>query len=985
MTGAPERFTAALAERYTIGRELGHGGMATVFLAHDLKHDRSVALKVLRPEIAHALGSERFLREIAVTARLDHPGILPLLDSGDADGFLYYTMPYVEGESLRDRLIREKQLPVNDALQIVREVGDALAHAHATGIIHRDIKPENILLSARHARVADFGIARALGGSHTLTGTGLAIGTLAYMSPEQAAGGEDVDARTDVYSLGCVLYEMLAGEPPFVAQTPQALLALKSLGTARPLRPIRPAVPEQIEQAVLTSIAPLPADRFATASDFVNRLSRTGSESLTAASARRRPRLRVLIAVGLTALVVLFGSLWGARSRNDPPAQEVLPTRIAVFPFVVEDPQLAYLREGLMDLVSSAIDGAGEIRRVNPYALMNRLRATGHDEAPELGAASRVARDLGAGRFLLGRVVPAGKSVQILASLYVGVDPTGAEHRFLHEGPIDSTSALIAAIARDVLLHVPTGAGTWATEESGLATSYAALREYSRGESLMRRLKQDSAAIAFRQALAVDSTFALAWLRLAFAEDYRLNDSSMVAAADRALYFAERLSTRDSMLAEVIHANYHGDGERARRAAAELVNAFPGYGEGWYQLGAAQFWYAWQRGRSPLDAEAAVKHALTVDAEHRQSLHLLSWIAEYKGNFARAESLQVQAWGHRWSLPPADTTAFAAFMEGGASWNTSRVTSLVYSTSGGTDRLHDASRIAQLLTDASRRPDETLSLGFLLIGLLEAAGGRWNAANSAFRDADAAGDGVGVLERGWLAALPFLQVEEEARRSLRDSLAGWHPPAAYLRRPRSREPGQFPFIGLLLTPRWLVPHAQNYVLGLLSAGLGDEAEAARYSALLHNAAEPSDSIGLLKDLSLEVQALAAMQQGDTSAGLAMLERASLRVASRYQVFESSFHTRPLTRLLRAEALAATGRNREALGWFAALPWLEPAFVLLAWTNLRQGEQSERLNEPLRAIYHYGRFVARWKHADSVHQPLVENITRRLEQLRAKSR
>src|SRR5437667_3304498 len=231
VAGPFDQLQAALADRYALERELGHGGMATVFLARDLRHGRLVAIKVLRPEIAAALGPERFLREIELAARLTHPHILPLHDSGTAQGSLYYVMPYVEGETLRERVEREGQLPLEQAVQIAREVADALSHAHSRDVVHRDIKPENILLEAGHAVVSDFGIARAItaaaGGN--LTATGVAIGTPAYMSPEQASGQSQIDGRTDIYALGCMLYEMLAGDPPFLASTPRAVLARQSL------------------------------------------------------------------------------------------------------------------------------------------------------------------------------------------------------------------------------------------------------------------------------------------------------------------------------------------------------------------------------------------------------------------------------------------------------------------------------------------------------------------------------------------------------------------------------------------------------------------------------------------------------------------------------------------------------------------------------------------------------------------------------------
>ena len=236
------RLQAALGGRYTIAQELGRGGMAAVYLAQDLKHGRSIALKVLRPELATALGPERFVREIEIAARLTHPNILPLHDSGEAGGLLYYVMPYVEGESLRSRLAREGPLPLDQALEIAREVADALGYAHAHGVVHRDIKPENILLQSGHAVVADFGIARAIWevAGDRLTETGIAVGSPAYMSPEQAGAEAHIDGRSDIYALGCVLYEMLAGEPPFTGPTPRAVAAKHMRQSVPSIRVTRP-------------------------------------------------------------------------------------------------------------------------------------------------------------------------------------------------------------------------------------------------------------------------------------------------------------------------------------------------------------------------------------------------------------------------------------------------------------------------------------------------------------------------------------------------------------------------------------------------------------------------------------------------------------------------------------------------------------------------------------------------------------------------
>ena len=323
-----DRLATALSDRYRIDRELGAGGMATVYLAHDLKHARDVAIKVLHPDLGAALGGERFLSEIRTTARLQHPHILPLLDSGEADGLLYYVMPLVRGETLRARLDRERQLPIPDALRIAREIADALQHAHAQGIIHRDIKPENILLQDGHALVADFGIALAVqsAGGQRMTQTGLSLGTPQYMSPEQAMGERTIDARSDVYALGAITYEMLAGDAPFTGSSVQAIVA--KVLTERPtaLHTLRDTVPGHVEQAVLTALAKLPADRFATAAEFATALADrsyapVGSVTAHAASPLHGRRKRVTTALIAFAFVAVGALALAGWMRSAPTGQ----------------------------------------------------------------------------------------------------------------------------------------------------------------------------------------------------------------------------------------------------------------------------------------------------------------------------------------------------------------------------------------------------------------------------------------------------------------------------------------------------------------------------------------------------------------------------------------------------------------------------------------------------------------------------------------
>jgi len=315
MTAIPDRLAAALADRYRIERELGQGGMATVYLAHDLRHDRRVAIKVLRPELAAVIGAERFLSEIRTTANLQHPHILPLHDSGEADSFLYYVMPYVEGESLRNRLTREKQLAVAEAIRIASEVAGALDYAHRHGIVHRDIKPENILLHDDRALIADFGIALAATSAGTrMTETGMSLGTPHYMSPEQAMGDRELDARSDVYALACVTYELLMGEPPFTGPTAQAIIAKVMTDEPPSLTGHRKTVPPHVEAAVLQGLQKLPADRFSSAAEFARALSDTGFTRTIASAAAGRgtagrqaivPRSWFNALLGLSALLLV--------------------------------------------------------------------------------------------------------------------------------------------------------------------------------------------------------------------------------------------------------------------------------------------------------------------------------------------------------------------------------------------------------------------------------------------------------------------------------------------------------------------------------------------------------------------------------------------------------------------------------------------------------------------------------------------------------
>ena len=446
----------ALAGRYTLQRELGHGLTATVFLAEDLKHHRSVAIKVLHPELAAALGTERFLREIEIASWLQHPHILPLYDSGAAAGSLYYVMPYVEGESLRGRLEREKMLPLPEALRIASEVASALTYAHSHRVIHRDIKPENILLMGETAVVADFGIARAItaAGDTRLTQTGTVIGTPTYMSPEQAMGAEDIDGRSDQYSLGCVVYEMLTGEPPFSGSTAQAVIARHSLDAVSPPSIVRETIPEGVEDAVLRALSKVPADRFPTAALFAEALL----SAPPTVSARRRTsravlpahgRRRVYLGAGLVgSLILLLGGLWAGRAwrrggAGASGAGGLDPRRIAVLYFddVSATKNLGYLADALAEGLRDRLASVQSLDLVSTEGVLGYR----HSGLPR----DSIARALDAGSLIEGSVEERGD--RLVASVRLIDGTSGADiERGSFEHPRGNVLQLRDTLAQQV-------------------------------------------------------------------------------------------------------------------------------------------------------------------------------------------------------------------------------------------------------------------------------------------------------------------------------------------------------------------------------------------------------------------------------------------------------------------------------------------------------------------------------------------------------
>ncbi len=637
MTEVNSPVADALRDRYLFERELGRGGMGTVYLARDLRHDRPVALKVLHQELAHALGPERFVQEIKVAARLQHPHILPVFDSGTAkprgsnSKSLWFTMPYVAGESLRQRLAREPQLPLRDAVRIALQVADALGYAHGQGIVHRDVKPENILLSGDHCVLADFGVARALdaAGGGRLTETGITFGTPLYMSPEQASADRRLDGRSDIYSLGCVLYEMLAGDPPFSGRTAQAIIARRMSEPVPRLRTLRD-VPPSVEEVVVKALARSPADRFVDASQFSQALQATvgaqPSVPTEPTQSARRPTLRrrfLLAASGaLVAVAVLLGLY-----RGFPRAPEVTLDRnlLAIAPFDVLDPSLQLWREGLGDILSRTLDGAGPLRTVSPTVALRRWEGRA-----DRASAEALGGRTGAGLVVFGSVVPKGRdSVTLRAGVLDAISGTGQR-----EVEVSGESARIGELADSLGIRILQALGrSWSAgsgrQESMGSRSLPALKAFLQGEQFYRRGLWDSALARYDQAIAADSTFAVALSRMKKVLTWHPPTAGAYLPGEeyarRSTLYNHGVSPRESLLivsdsfsfaaqAATDPNAYVGFSFRSLAALEEAVRRYPYDPEVWYALGETRMHNAFPIGTPPATTFEIFSRSIALDS-----------------------------------------------------------------------------------------------------------------------------------------------------------------------------------------------------------------------------------------------------------------------------------------------------------------------------------------------------------------------------------
>ena len=630
------RLNEALSGLYKIERKLGEGGTANVFLAHDLKHERKVAVKVLRPELAAAVGEERFLAEIRTTASLQHPGILPLHDSGAAHGFLYYVMPYVQGATLRDRIASEGALPFTEAVRITSEIASALEYAHGQGVIHRDVKPANILLSQGHAVLADFGLSKALqqGQSDDLTRTGGPGGTARYMSPEQMRGDPVVDGRSDQYALGCVVYEMLSGEPLFKGRTAWAVIAGKMSGGRTSVLNDRSGLPVGTDGVIARALASDPTDRFDGVGDFAQALSAvTGSTGLAGSTGLGTGARTVAVVAAILAVGLVF-------SRSTGPEWELDSDRIVVFPLVDQRRTEAggVAGEQLAILVGTALEHAEPLRWVDGWDWLEpALRSDMSSWSIDRGIA--IARARGARHVVDGRILSRGDSIQVMLRLHDATDAT-LSLTSVQTGTVDELPALGQ---RAVVTFLPELIDAGRVVETGALDAYepSAVAEWLNGEREYRNSRFGSALGHFRRAMADDSTMAIAALRGSQAARWLYENREAAALIEVTLQREASLTPRQALLARGIRSYFLGDATVAERDLLDAIARDPTWSDAWMALGEVYYHLKAERGSGLAQAEEAFRSAVEHDPGFTPALVHLAELAFRRGDADRGDSLRL--------------------------------------------------------------------------------------------------------------------------------------------------------------------------------------------------------------------------------------------------------------------------------------------------------------------------------------------------------
>jgi serine/threonine-protein kinase len=975
---------------YRIEEEIGRGGMSVVYRAVDERLGRTVALKFLsRDLMLDPTAKERFLVEARSVSAIDHPNVCTVHEIGETeDGESYIVLAYYAGETLADRVARGP-LPIDEALDLGLQVARGLARAHESGILHRDVKPANVVVTERgEAKVLDFGLAKLTEGTR-VTMPGLTLGTPAYMSPE-AVRGEEVDERTDLWSLGCLLHELLTGELPFKGGNHQA--TIYSILEVEPTSPAveRAETPAPLADLVGRLLQKERTARPASADEVVRELEalRSGEgtpyprPSARAASGGRH----ALVVPGALALVAVLYALW---PRGDDPAPPSAPvagsaTTVAVLPFTVRGgAEYAYLGDGLVDLLGTKLDGAGSLRSVDPHALLSHVEREAPDAAGDVQAARGVAERFGAELYLLGELLEAGGSLHLSASLYA-LDEEQPVGRASVEGEVAAVFDLVDQLVVDLLSErFSAAAGNVLSSAVTTTTSLPALKAFLHGEEDMRSGRFTGGLEAFEEAVELDPEFALAWYRLSVAAEWATRLGRTEEAAQKAYELADRLSDHDRALLEARLANRRGDAVEAERLYRAILAQHPDDVEAWTQLGEVLFHYAPMVGRPLADAREPYERTLTYQPDLVESMWHLARIASTEGKLDEVDQLV----GRINALNPEgeralEMDALRAFALGDrdaqeevlgrlAEAQENVVALAFWNVSCYTDDVEGARRVIAVNTRPERASDARASAHGAL-AYVDAARGRWADAWDQLDRAAELRPNWALEHRANLAVLFHAPVEEQELREIRAALVAFDPAAE----PPSALPTTF-----FAANDDVHAAIRLHLLGLVEAILDEPSALDRAEELTTLELEnPSVTPYILSDSAAEIRARVAWEQGDFAEALRILD--TTRRQALYQTSISSvFTAQTYGRLAHGLALEAAERHEEGLlllSSFRTISGYELAYEPPA--TLARARIHERLGDTSAARAEYERFLELWGDADASLRPLADEARGRLDDL-----
>ncbi|HEX4562741.1 MAG TPA: serine/threonine-protein kinase [Gemmatimonadales bacterium] len=977
------QLEAALAGRFRFERELGGGGMSRVYLAEEVGLARKVVVKVLAPELSAGVNADRFRRETQLAASLQHPHIVPLLAAGTAGDLLYFTMPFVEGESLRARVKREGALPLRDAGRILHDVADALAYAHARGVVHRDIKPDNVLLSGNHALVADFGIAKAIsssGGSSGLTSVGVAIGTPAYMAPEQAAGDPTVDHRADIYSFGAMAYEALSGHQLFEGLSPQQTLAAHLTEPPEHIAKKRPQVPPELADLVMACLEKNAADRPQTADEVLRVLE--GTATLTSGGTRHtrtrtgsvaplKPRTRWIVSA--VAALAGIGLVWGivGRSGGSPLDDD----KVAVAPFDVLDPSLQLWREGLVDILARSLDGAGPLRTVSPTLVVKRWMGRADPIA-----ARQLGQNTGARIVVYGALLNSGPDSVRLSANVLDVS-TGAQ---LGAVDLRDHKDRIDRLADSVAVHVLQAIGATRIRGLGLAratgigsASLPAVRAFLTGEQFLRHSEWDSALVAYQQAFGIDSGFTLAYAHAGLAAGWGRSggDSLTTRYQLRAGALNHGLAPRDSFLVQseslmtmvfegpqTLAGKWWTYGKRAVATLEEAVRRYPDDPELWYSLGDARFhagMLAGESSRQSLDAfDRAIELDSTFSPAYVHPMQLGSALDGPAGGLRYAAAYLRAGGGGRYA---GEAQSIGQLLDPGT--NRARRNHLADSLAGGPGG--KSMLMGPELTAALRTLNDSSEVD---VRYAQAMGGVM------LKNARSAGDSFFARSQAAVA----LGNRGHFRAAL-DGGGNLIPQLAI----------EYLMLGAVpadSADRAISTYSRHLVNGNWSAmawwaGRGDTASIKSFVQYVDSVRRkpppppkwPQVAVELTGYLMKSGPAYLALARRDTTAALGLFEALP---------DTACFGVCPLDHLVRIELLAARGRDQEAarrLDEEPAFNHRDPLPSDVLW-SLEKGRVNERLKNTDVARDAYADVVAHWAHGDPALRPFVDEARAALGRL-----